>query len=157
MKKLLALVLALVMVLSVASFASAEEYITIGAFQDLSGSAVQAGMAMHQGAQLAVDEINAAGGINGKLINYVCYDTKNDVQEAMNVYTRLVEQDSAVAVIGPPVSNQGNAMKEMIGEKKVPVVGAWIDSRITKEIYLHITEKKKEEYDNQFRNVRILQ
>lgn len=31
------------------------------------------------------------------------------------------------------------------------------DSRITKEIYLHITEKKKEEYDNQFRNVRILQ
>ena len=133
MKKLVALVMALVMVLSVASFASAEEYITIGAFQDLSGSAVQAGLAMHQGAQLAVDEINAAGGINGKLINYVCYDTRNDVQEAMNVYTRLVEQDNAVAVIGPPVSNQGNAMKEMIGEKKVPVVGAWIDSRITKD------------------------
>ena len=31
------------------------------------------------------------------------------------------------------------------------------DSRITRDIYLHLTEKKKEEYDNQFRNVRILQ
>ena len=133
MKKILSLVLALAMVLSVCAVASAEqEYIVIGGIQDMSGPAMQAGLAMHQGTELAVEEINAAGGINGKLIKYIGYDTKGDVQEAMNAYLRLVEQDGAVAVVGPPISNVGSALRDTAIEKKVPIVGAFIVSSITK-------------------------
>lgn len=134
MKKILAMVLTLAMLVSVAAFAVAEqaEYIVIGGIQDMSGAAMQSGLAMHQGTELAVEEINAAGGINGKLIKYIGYDTKGDVQEAMNAYERLVEQDGAVAVIGPPISNVGSALRETAIAKKVPIVGAFIVSSITK-------------------------
>ena len=133
MKKILAMVLALAMLVCAASFAAAqEEYIVIGGIQDMSGAAMQSGLAMHQGTELAVEEINAAGGINGKLIKYIGYDTKGDVQEAMNAYERLVEQDGAVAVVGPPISNIGSALRDTAITKKVPVVGAFIVSGITK-------------------------
>ena len=133
MKKILVMVLALAMLVCAASFAAAqEEYIVIGGIQDMSGAAMQSGLAMHQGTELAVEEINAGGGINGKLIKYIGYDTKGDVQEAMNAYERLVEQDGAVAVVGPPISNIGSALRDTAITKKVPVVGAFIVSGITK-------------------------
>lgn len=134
MKKGWSLVLALVLALSLvpATIAEAPEEIVIGGIQDLSGRAVQSGLAMHQGTQLAIEAINEAGGINGRMLKYVGYDTKSDVQEAMNAYLRLVEQDKAVVVIGPPISNIGLALMDTVIEKKVPVIGAFIDSRITK-------------------------
>lgn len=134
MKKLLALMLILALTIPVFSLAMAQEdVIVIGGLQDLSGKAVQSGLAMHQGTELAVAAINDAGGIGGRQLKYICYDTKSDVQEAMNAYLRLVEQDGAVAVVGPPVSNIGLALKDTAIEKKVPIVGAFIDSRITKD------------------------
>lgn len=135
MKKVLSFILVLAVVLSLmpVTLAAEAEEIVIGGIQDLSGKAVQSGLAMHQGTQLAVDAINEAGGINGRKIKYICYDTKSDVQEAMNAYLRLVEQDKAVVVIGPPISNIGLALKDTVIEKKVPVIGAFIDSRITKD------------------------
>lgn len=133
MKRVLTLVMALVLLLTAASFASAEEEtIVIGSLQDISGGAMQSGLAMMQGAELAADEINANGGINGKKIEFINYDTKGDVQEAMNAYMRLVEQDNAVAVVGPPISNIGSALRDTAIEKQVPIVGAFIVSSITK-------------------------
>lgn len=62
------LVLALVVSFVPAGLAAAQEEIVIGGIQDLSGKAVQSGLAMHQGTQLAVDAINEAGGINGRML-----------------------------------------------------------------------------------------
>lgn len=135
MKKFLAVAMILALALSATPFfaLAEEDVIVIGGIQDLSGKAAQAGLAMHQGTELAVEAINAEGGINGKTLKYINYDTKGDVQEAMNAYLRLVEQDGAVVVIGPPISNIGLALKDTVIEKKVPVIGAFIDSRITKD------------------------
>ncbi len=105
--------------------------IVIGAIQDLSGNSSVSGKAMDRGSKMAIDKINEAGGINGKTIKYVSYDTTGDPQEALNAYNRLVEQDKAVAVIGPPISNIGLALKQTAAEAKVPIVGAFIDSRVT--------------------------
>lgn len=109
------------------------ETIVIGNLQDLTGTAATAGVAMERGVALAVEEINANGGINGKLIEYVSYDTANDPAEALNAYTRLVGDDGAVAVIGPPVSNIGLALTETSTEYEVPIVGAFIDSAATEQ------------------------
>lgn len=109
------------------------EFIVIGAIQDLSGNSSVSGKAMDRGAKMAIDKINADGGINGKQIKYIPYDTTGDPQEALSAYNRLVEQDGAVAVVGPPISNIGLALTQTAAEAKVPIVGAFIDNRVTEK------------------------
>ena len=152
MKKVLSLVLLLTMVFSLvacgapassapAAAASGDAStppaavteIVIGGIQDLSGGAATSGVAMNRGVEIAIEEINAAGGINGAQIKYICYDVKGDPQEAINAYNRLVDQDKACAIIGPPISNIGLALVDLAASKKVPVLGAYIDSRVTKK------------------------
>ena len=105
--------------------------IVVGVIQDLSGPTSVWGNAVKNGAELAVEKINNAGGINGQMIKLVAYDSKLDPQEAINVYNRLTDQDKAVAVIGPPISNIGLSLAPVAEAKKVPVVGSFIDPRVT--------------------------
>jgi branched-chain amino acid transport system substrate-binding protein len=105
--------------------------ILIGCIQDLSGPTSVWGNAVKKGAEVAIDKINTAGGIDGKLLELKAYDVKGDPQEAINAYTRLADQDKAVAVIGPPISNIGLAVANLSEAKKVPIVGSFIDPRVT--------------------------
>ncbi len=61
----------------------------IGGIGPVTGSAAMYGMAVKQGAQLAVDEINKAGGINGYQIEYDFQDDENDAEKALNAYNNL--------------------------------------------------------------------
>ena len=61
----------------------------IGGIGPLTGDAATYGKAVQNGAQLAVDEINAAGGINGKLIDFKFQDDENDPEKAVNAYNTL--------------------------------------------------------------------
>ncbi|APC09002.1 ABC transporter substrate-binding protein [Neomoorella thermoacetica] len=107
------------------------DQIIIGNLQDLSSTTSVWGKAVTNGAQLAIDKINKDGGINGKKLKLVTYDTKNDVQEAINAYNRLATQDKAVAIIGPPVSNIGIALAPIAENTKVSILGSFIDERAT--------------------------
>lgn len=110
---------------------SAPQEIVIGNLQDTSGPTSVWGNAVTRGAELAVAKVNAAGGIDGKKIKLVTLDTKGDVQEAIKAYNRLVDQEKAMAVLGPPVSNIGLALAPIANAKKVAVVGSFIDPRVT--------------------------
>lgn len=110
---------------------SSGDQIIIGNLQDLSSTTSVWGKAVTNGAQLAIDKINKEGGINGKKLKLVTYDTKNDVQEAINAYNRLATQDKAVAIIGPPVSNIGIALAPIAENAKVSILGSFIDERAT--------------------------
>lgn len=112
---------------------SSEGTIVIGGLQDLSAGAATAGVAMHRGAEVAAAEINAAGGINGMMIDYKIYDVASDPQEALSAYNRLVDQDGACAIIGPPISNIGLALVDTAATAEVPVLGAFIDVRATEK------------------------
>lgn len=105
--------------------------IVIGSILDLSGSMSAAGLATVWGADYAVNEINANGGIKGKKLRIIHYDVKGDPNEAINAYNRLVDQDKAVAVVGPGISNIGMAVAPIAEEKKVPIVGHFMDERCT--------------------------
>lgn len=109
----------------------ASQEIVIGNLQDLSGPTSVWGNAVTRGAEVAVEKINAKGGIDGKKIKLVTLDTKGDVQEAIKAYNRLADQDKAIAVLGPPVSNIGLALAPIANGKKVPIVGSFIDPRVT--------------------------
>ncbi len=105
--------------------------IVIGNLQDLSGPTSVFGKAVTQGAELEADRINARGGVNGRKIRLITLDTKGNVQEAIRAFNRLIDHDQVVAVVGPPVSNVGLAVLPIANERKIPVLGSFIDPRVT--------------------------
>ena len=96
--------------------------IVIGCLQDITGATSALGMSVQAGAQAAVDEINAAGGIGGKTVVMKTYDTKGDVTEAVNAYITAVTVDNVSLIVGPPVANIANAIKETSEDYDVPVM-----------------------------------
>lgn len=95
MKKLLALVLAAAMVLSMSacgtSAAGSSEAWKFGGSGPLTGGAAIYGKGVANGAQIAVDEINAAGGINGAKIELKFEDDVADGETAVNAYNSLID------------------------------------------------------------------
>lgn len=108
-----------------------EEYIKIGCIQDLSSTTSVFGKGLKWGAEKAVDDINAKGGIKGKKLKLISYDDTFNVNEAINAYNKLVNQDGVVAVIGQPNSNMGIALAPVAEEAKVPIWGYFMDERAT--------------------------
>jgi branched-chain amino acid transport system substrate-binding protein len=98
------------------------DVIKIGINYELSGDVATYGEDATQGAEMAIDEVNAAGGIGGKQIELVKYDNKSDPAEATTLATKLMTQDKVLAVIGPATSGNFKATIPVATANKVPVV-----------------------------------
>jgi len=72
--------------------------------------------------KMLVDEINAAGGINGEMIELVIYDDGADANKARTFATRMVEDDEVVAVVGGSTTGATMAMIEVFEEAEVPFI-----------------------------------
>lgn len=112
---------------SASSGSSEKGNIVIGCLQDVTGTTSSMGISVQSGAQAAVDKINSDGGINGHKITMKTYDTKGDVTEAVNAYLNAVTVDKVKLIVGPPVANIANAIKETTEGYNVPVVGLAMD------------------------------
>ncbi len=123
MKKFLSILLSLAMVL-IPSLAGAQEAdtIVIGGLAPLTGTAAFYGNGAYNGAMIAVDEINAAGGVLGKQITYVNYDEKGDPTEAINAYNRLIEQDQIIALMGDVTTKPTLAVAELAAQDGIPMI-----------------------------------
>lgn len=97
--------------------------IKIGANLELSGSVSIYGSSIGDGAQLAVDEINKAGGIDGKQIEFIKLDNKSENAEAVSVANKLVSE-GVVAMLSPATSGNTKATVDIAAANKVPVIGA---------------------------------
>src|SRR5260370_4146242 len=75
--------------------------IVIGTHQDLSGPIKVWGVPVSNGMKMAVEEINAAGGIQGRKIKLVLEDTGYDPQRALLASQEMVERDKRLAMVGP--------------------------------------------------------
>lgn len=73
-----------------------EEEVVIGGIGPLTGSNASYGISVQQGGQLAVDEINAAGGINGMQIRYLFEDDESDAEKAISAYNKLMDDGMQV-------------------------------------------------------------
>ena len=96
--------------------------IPVGVYAALTGSEAAFGQATLQGAQLAAEEINAAGGVLGKKIRLIVEDDQGRAQEAASVVTKLVTGDNVIAVIGENSSNQSLAAAPICQSAKVPMI-----------------------------------
>ena len=83
-----------------------EKVVKIGFNFEETGAVASYGTSEQKGAQLAVDEINAAGGIDGKQIEVVDKDNKSETAEAASVSTNLVTQSKVAAIVGPATQVQ---------------------------------------------------
>ncbi len=82
-----------------ATEAPAAETIKLGWLGPLTGGVAQYGIAVQNGVKLYVDQLNAAGGINGKQIELVSYDEEGDATKAVTGYNSLMD-DGVVAIVG---------------------------------------------------------
>ena len=100
--------------------------IKVGWLSSLTGPLSSAALAENQGVQLAVEEINKAGGILGRPIELLTRDTAGDPTKAVNFAQQLAFSDKVQFVIGPVNSGEGLAATPIIARAGVPnlVIGA---------------------------------
>ncbi len=96
--------------------------IKVGIYGDLSGQTSSFGQSTKNGALMAIDEINAAGGINGRKVEWVMEDDQGQPQQASTVVTKLINQDKVVAIIGEVASSNSLAAAPKAQEAKVPMI-----------------------------------
>jgi len=97
--------------------------IKIGVAADLTGAFALYGTSMLHSAQLAVDEVNAAGGVLGRQIELVVEDTATDVAVTTDKSRKLVESDKVSMVLGPIGSDAADAMfKTVVQDGKTMLI-----------------------------------
>jgi branched-chain amino acid transport system substrate-binding protein len=118
------------------STAQSQEPIKIGWLSSLTGPLSSAAIAENQGVQFAVDEINAAAGINGRKIELLTRDTAGDPTKAVNFAQQLVFRDKVDFVIGPVNSGESLATVPMVARAGIPnIVIGTVDELIDPRKY----------------------
>ena len=105
---------------AVAPQARAADPILICSIDDRSGAAADTGTQGYQGVMMAVDEVNAAGGIGGHQVKVVAYDGKTDPQLTATFASRCAEDDKGLVIIGGNPSAPAAAMIPVATENKIP-------------------------------------
>ncbi|HOR53741.1 MAG TPA: ABC transporter substrate-binding protein [Synergistales bacterium] len=125
MKRTVMLILALVLVFGAVGAASAADTIRIGLLAPLTGYAAADGLAVLQSVQLAVDQVNAKGGVLGKQIELFYEDDAGEAKEAIGLARKLVQMDKVVAVVGGSYSMPTRAVAPLFQEFEIPLVAGY--------------------------------
>lgn len=97
----------------------------IGFFAPETGFAAADGASAYDAAQLAVKDINAAGGVNGRQLSLVNYDDASDAKQAVTIATKLVTQDKVTAVVSGSYSDQTLAAAPIFQRNSMPMLAAY--------------------------------
>jgi branched-chain amino acid transport system substrate-binding protein len=117
MKKILA---ALTILTLLAPAVYAAETIKLGAFFDLSGRAAFIGTPTKLVAEMAVEKINAEGGINGQMLELIIADTEANPAKSASIAKKFIHKDDVVAIIGPTLTDTGMNVKKVVEDGQTP-------------------------------------
>ncbi len=107
--------------LLVANSGMTAEPIKVGGLFALSGPAAHIGVAQKNSCRLVFDEVNAAGGINGRMIEFIEADTEGDPTKTLMKTKWLVEEQKVSVIVGPTRTGSGMAIKPYIDKAEVPI------------------------------------
>ena len=124
-------IMAAVVSLLVTSAAFAAAPIKIGALFAVTGPAAFLGEPERNTAKMVVDEINKAGGVKGRKLELVVYDTAGDATKAVQLATRLIKDDKVVAIIGPSTTGETMAVIPVAEKEQIPLISCSAGSKIT--------------------------
>lgn len=125
MKRLVSLVLALALIIGSVGVVSAVDKIRIGLMAPLTGFAAADGLSVLQSVQLAVDQVNAKGGVLGKQVELFYVDDAANAKEAVGLARKLVQMDKVVAVVGGSYSMPTRAVAPLFQEFEIPLVAGY--------------------------------
>ncbi len=129
MKKIISLFCIILLLTAGNLFAQEKEFveekkepIRVGVFLDMTGQISMFGIATHNGVKLAVDEIDALGGINGRKLEIFLEDDTGRPEQARRVVEKLVSEDKVHAIIGEVASTNSLAAAPVAQEAKIPMI-----------------------------------
>jgi branched-chain amino acid transport system substrate-binding protein len=96
--------------------------VRVGVFMSLTGSTANFGISSVNGIKMAADEVNAAGGINGKQVELLVQDDRSDASEAATIVTKFVTQDQVNAILGEVASSRSIAAAPIAQNAKIPML-----------------------------------
>jgi len=96
--------------------------ILIGEYGSLTGPQATFGQSTHNGIMMAIDAVNAAGGIHGRKIKVLTEDDQSKQEEAANAVTKLISQNNVLAILGEVGSSNSLAAAPICQANKVPMV-----------------------------------
>ena len=100
----------------------AQEEIVIGEYASLTGGSASFGQSSHKGTALAIDEINAAGGVLGKKLKLITEDDQSQAGQPATIARKLISQDKVVAVLGEVASSKSLEAAPICQQNKIPMI-----------------------------------
>jgi branched-chain amino acid transport system substrate-binding protein len=101
-------------------FGFSAEPIKIAGIFALTGRAAHIGTAQRDAVLLAIDEVNAQGGINGSKLEMIMGDTESNPTKAVMALKKVLESENVVAIIGPTTTGTAMAMRGFIEKEQIP-------------------------------------
>ncbi len=96
--------------------------IKVGEYASLTGKEATFGQMSHHGTELAIQEVNAAGGVLGKKIELVYEDDQSKAGEPATVVKKLISRDGAIAVLGEVASSRSMEAAPICQQNKIPMI-----------------------------------
>lgn len=96
--------------------------IKIGEFASLTGKEAAFGQSSHKGTLLAIEEINAAGGVLGKKLELVTEDNQSKAGESATIVKKLIARDKVVAILGEVASSRSLEAAPICQDAKIPQI-----------------------------------
>ncbi len=101
---------------------SGGDAIKIGEFASLTGKEATFGQSSHEGTLLAVDEINAAGGVLGRKIELLTEDNQTKPGESATAVNKLISRDGVIAILGEVASSRSLEAAPICQQNKIPMI-----------------------------------
>src|SRR5882757_8110612 len=102
--------------------AAVDQLIKVGEFASLTGKEATFGISSHEGTLLAVEDINAAGGVLGKKIQLITEDDLSKAGEPATVVNKLISRDGVVAILGEVASGRSLEAAPICQQASIPMI-----------------------------------
>lgn len=104
--------------------AHAAEPIKVGEFACLTGKDATFGQSQHKGITLALEELNAAGGVLGRKIEVISEDNQSKAGESATAAKKLLSRDKVIAILGEVTSGRSNEVAPLAQKAKIPMIAS---------------------------------
>jgi branched-chain amino acid transport system substrate-binding protein len=108
--------------------------IKIGALFSVTGPPSFLGEPERNAAQMVADSINRSGGIKGRSVQLITYDTGGDATKAVQLANKLIKDDKVVAIIGPSTTGETMAVIPVVEKAGIPLISCSAGRKITEPV-----------------------